>query len=177
MNEQTTQVMTEVLSDGEFTEADRSLTTEWVGAIFGEEEAKYEWATQHWHVLVRCDGRLACHAGITERTASTGGAPVILAGIGGVLTPPEYRRRGFARRAMRAAADFMHTSLKPDFGLLLCSKELVPFYEKLGWKLVHGRLEFDQPCGKLAWEESVMVLACGQSEWPSGAIDLCGTPW
>ncbi len=177
MDEQEMEITAEVRADDDVTEAERAQLKEWVEAIFGEEEAKYEWAPQHWHVLVHCGGELACHAGITEHKALAGGVTVKVGGIGGVVTPPQWRGRGLGGRAMRTAAEFVHHELRADFGLLLCSQGLVAYYEKLGWQLVQGPVEFDQPSGKVVWEEETMVLPCRRKEWPPGIIDLCGPPW
>jgi GNAT superfamily N-acetyltransferase len=171
------QITTEVRADRAITEVERALLKEWVEAIFGEEEAKYEWAPQHWHVLVHRAGDLACHAGVTEHRVLAGGARLKVAGIGGVMTPPEWRGQGLGVRAMQVAAGFMRDELKVDFGHLLCSEGLVPYYQELGWQLVQGPVEFDQPSGKVVWDEEAMVLPCRKKEWPPGIIDLCGPPW
>ena len=177
MDEQHATISTEVRADEAITPAERAVLKAWVEAIFGEEETKYEWAPQHWHVLVHYGGKLACHAGITDHTVSAGGVRLKVAGIGGVMTPPEWRGHGLGRLAMEAAAGFIHHEQRVDFGLLLCSQGLVPYYEKLGWQLVQGPVEFDQPSGKVVWEEEAMVLPCRRKQWPAGIIDLCGPPW
>jgi len=36
---------------------------------------------------------------------------------------------------------------------------------------------FDQAAGKVTWPLITMVLACRESTWPEGSIDLRGLPW
>ena len=149
----------------------------WTNEIFGEQEDKYLWAKPDWHLLVRHDGRPACHVAITKRTASVDGKAVALAGIGGLMTPPEWRRCGLATTAMRHAARFIDEKLCVDFGLLLCGEALAPFYERLDWRRIDAPVFFEQPGGTLRWDECAMVLPCREQDWPPGGVDLRGLPW
>jgi len=158
---------------------DREVATfaQWTRDIFGAEEDKYEWAEPDWHVVVRSEDRYVCHGAITERVATAGGASVKLGGIGNVMTPPTWRGRGLGAAAMREAAAFMRDTLRVEFGLLLCSAGLVPWYCTLDWRRVKAPLSFWQAGGKVRWDEEAMVLACTERVWPEGPIDLCGLPW
>ncbi len=167
----------EVVADGKLSENDAKVTADWSMVLFGDEEDKYEWAPQHWHVLVRCDGHLACHVGITDHVVSVGGQKLRVGGIGGVMTPAEWQGKGLARTAMTGAADFMRDELGVDFGLLLCSERLVPYYGRMKWEHIHAPLVFDQPSGQITWDEDAMYLAFEDVPWPDGPVDLCGLPW
>jgi aminoglycoside 2'-N-acetyltransferase I len=167
----------EVCRSGDLTDKLRRQLEEWTRAIFGDAELEHEWAAPHWHLLVRCQGVLACHLAITERVARAGGRPVRVAGIGGVMTPPEWRGRGLARAAMNEAAAFISTDLRAEFGFLLCSESLVRFYRGLGWERLSETVRYDQSGGKEDWAEEAMILPCTDRAWPKGAVDLCGPPW
>jgi len=167
----------DIRRSADLSDAETALFAQWVHDIFGEEEDKYEWAQPDWRVVVRSERQYVCHAAITERTATAGGEPVRLGGIGGVMTPPEWRGRGLAAVALRETAAFLRGKMRADFGLLLCSAGLAPFYRKLGWDCIEAPLTFDQPSGKVGWDEEVMVLPCAERSWPEGPIDLCGLPW
>jgi GNAT superfamily N-acetyltransferase len=136
-----------------------------------------EWSVNHWHVLVKLDGRYVSHIGIVERTGTVNGQPVKLGGIGAVGTLPEWRRRGLAQRAMERAAQFLRDELAVEFGLLICDQHMLPYYRKLGWQVVEGPLTFDQPQGKVTFADVTMILPCTKEDWPPGVIDLCGLPW
>ena len=157
--------------------AEIATFVQWTRDIFGEEEDKYEWAKSDWRVVVRIGDRYVCHAAITERVVTVGGETVKLAGIGNLMTPPAWRGRGLAAAAMREAAAFMGDTLRVEFGLLLCSADLVSFHCKLDWRHVNAPVTFDQPSGRVRWDEAVMVLPCTDRTWPAGHIDLCGLPW
>jgi GNAT superfamily N-acetyltransferase len=128
------------------------------------EGVDYVWILNNdWHVLVELDGKFVSH--------------VRLSGIGGVATLPGYQKRGLASAAMRATAEFMCNTLKTDFGLLVCARKREPLYRSLGWQEVAGPLVFDQPRGKVTFQDVTMILPCVRRDWPPGVIDLCGLPW
>jgi GNAT superfamily N-acetyltransferase len=167
----------EIRSNCELTPSEQETLDRWTHQVFGLEAAGYTWAEVDWHVLVWMEGELASHVEIIERTGMVGGRPVRLVGIGGVASAPEWRGRGLATVAMGEAAEFSCGDLDAEFGLLICGQEKIPFYRKLGWEVVDGPLVFDQPEGKVTFEDVVMVLPCKGQEWPTGTIDLCGLPW
>jgi GNAT superfamily N-acetyltransferase len=127
-------------------------------------------------------GMLVSCLWITERTILIDGRPAYVAGIRGVRTDPEYRRRGFAGAAMRRAADFIWKELRPELALLLSSEMAVPFYRSLGWQIVTGPVFCQQPGGIVNVTEALpnnpaMVLLPAGGQVPRGSIDLCGLPW
>jgi hypothetical protein len=78
---------------------------------------------------------------------------------------------------MQAAQNFISGELDVAYGLLMCDKSVVPFYERLGWKVVTGPLYYEQPNGKLKFEDILMVFPCRDQVWPAGTIDAQGPPW
>lgn len=138
----------------------------------------YQWAPKVWRTLAWVDGDVAGHAGIVPRTAEVDGRVIAVGGISGVWTAPEHRGHGLGQAVLAAAAAFVRDDLGAAFGLLLCRRELEPFYERLGWRHVPGPLVFEQPGRRVTWPLSVMVLPCASgAEWPLGMIDLRGLPW
>jgi GNAT superfamily N-acetyltransferase len=128
------------------------------------------------------DGRLVSCLWITERTILVGGRPARAAGLRGVRTDPAYRRRGFGRAAMELAADFTWRELRPELALLLSSEMAVPFYLRLGWRIIEGPVYCTQPEGRLNWtarrpRNPAMVIVPAGVPPPPGPVDLCGLPW
>lgn len=146
--------------------------------VFGDPRGwQYQFAEPTWYVLVQVRGEIVSQVAIFERIATVNGIPIRIAGVGGVATLPEWRRRGFASAALAGAAGFARDKIGAEFGLLICGPGLVPWYRKAGWREVSGPLIFDQPSGKVTFEDVVMILQLRNLRWPEGVIDLCGLPW
>lgn len=167
---------TEICGDRELVGADRQAV-EALGALVFDEEDGLAWSDIDWHVLIWDGEILVSHVEIIERMGSAGGETVRLGGIGGVATHPAWRGRGLASLALRIAELWLREVVKADFGLLICGEARIPFYRRLGWQVVQGPLCFDQPTGKITFDDVTMVLPCLRRDWPAGAIDLCGLPW
>jgi predicted GNAT family N-acyltransferase len=144
---------------------------------FIEEGDVTHWSDVDWHILITVGEELVSHVEIVEREAFVGQESIRLGGIGGVLTLPAWRGRGLAKVGMQKTQAFMCEELGVDFGLLMCDQEVVPFYSKLGWVEVEGPLVYDQPEGKVVFDDKVMIFACSDMSWPQGMIDIRGYPW
>ena len=132
------------------------------------------WAHADKRVVVSDEGRVVCHAGLFFRDGTFNGQPAKMCGIGGVMTSPGARRKGFAGAAMTRAAEAMAGA---DFGLLFCEAHNVALYAALGWKDFPGRVDCDQPYGRMSFDimpRMVLPLAMHPAD---GVIDLCGLPW
>jgi predicted acetyltransferase len=136
-----------------------------------------KWATADWTVMVWEDEDLVSNVHIVERTVRVGDQPVRLGGIGNVATKVEWRKRGYARSALKTAQNFLHDPLKVDFGMMIATDQMVPRYEKLGWTVAAKSMWIDQPDGRTTLNFPVMILPVCRPEWPEGEIDVCGLPW
>ncbi len=150
---------------------------EWFQKQFGHLPYQWAWGTLNWYVLGRNDHELIGCLGILKRTVSIAERRVQVGGIAGVITHPEWRRRGVASALLKEAVVFIERSLGREFALLLCRDEIIPVYARVGWKRVKGPTWFSQPSGKRLYPGATMVYQCGQRVWPPGPIDLCGLPW
>jgi predicted acetyltransferase len=136
-----------------------------------------KWASADWTVMVWEDEELVSNVHIIERLAQVDRKTVRLGGIGNVATKVEWRKRGYASAALKVAQEFLADPLKVDFGLMICTEPMIPYYEKMGWKLVAQSLMMEQSDGKKALNYPVMVLPVSKENWPEGMIDLYGLPW
>ena len=135
------------------------------------------WPT--WSVLVKAEQRAVAHAGTIYRVIRIGDLHVPVGGIAGVMTLPGWRLHGYARAALAKATAFVGMQLWAPFAVVICPKEDTAFYEHIGWRITHAPIWCDQPGGRVKLEDEVaLFMPCqGDAEWPSGAIDLGGTPW
>lgn len=124
----------------------------------------------------------AC-AWVTQRTVSFSGREAPVAGIRGVVTDPDQRRRGHGRAVMERAHELMRSFADCEFALLFSSVMAVPFYEELGWRAIRGPVTCDQPSGRIDYTETlptapVMVLGLRPSaNLPAGPVEVNGLPW
>lgn len=129
------------------------------------------------------DDELRACAWVTQRLVSVSGRETRVAGIRGVVTDPDHRRRGYGRAVMEQAQDLMRSLAGVEFALLFSSVMAVPFYESLGWCAIRGPVTCDQPSGRINYTEAlptapVMVLRLRASaELPVGPVDVQGFPW
>ncbi len=157
-------------------EEDRSLLR-WEPDIFEIDAYGLAWRDQDWHFVGYVNGEPVCHAGTITHTVTVGGRPVRVGGFGAVVTLPPARGKGYARRTLRTAIDFLRDDLKVAFCLLFCIDRMVPFYEKMGWKKVPDTVIVEQPQGKIPYPMNVMTLALGEEAWPEGVVELTSLPW
>src|SRR5579862_7969173 len=79
------------------------------------------WAHADHRVLAWDDSdELVSHVGVFLREGTSDGENVRIGGIGGVMTLPSARGRGYASSAMRAAQEFLRTPCSCDFAVLFC---------------------------------------------------------
>ena len=134
------------------------------------------WAHADRRIVIRETERAVCHVGVFFRDGLLNGTSVRLCGIGGVMTAPTARRKGYAGAAMKRAALLMeHEGI--DFGLLFCERHNMKLYGDLGWRLFQGKVHCTQPSGPVIFDMMpTMVLPVAIT--PKGdEIDLCGLPW
>ena len=136
-----------------------------------------KWAKPDWAVMVWEDEDMVSNIHIIERTVKVGDEWVKLGGIGNIATKVEWRKRGYASSALKVAQNFLVNPLQVDFGLMIATKEMIPHYERVGWRVVADSLLIDQPEGRTTLNSPVLVLSVLKQNWPRGPIDLCGLPW
>jgi aminoglycoside 2'-N-acetyltransferase I len=138
-----------------------------------------KWARADLRVLIDApDGELACHTGIFFRTVTWNGQKVHIAGIGGVATRADLRRRGYASIAIDAAMQTMRDHDAAQFALLFCEPHNFAFYQSRGWQPFAGTIYVEQPAGKVRFEAMAPFVMDLKRQAPTlGTLDLCGPPW
>jgi GNAT superfamily N-acetyltransferase len=145
------------------------------GREFGDDSMVY--AVPQWYVIGYLQGEPVTHVGILQRTVTIDQEPLLIAGIGFLITEPENRGRGYATLIMKEAMAFVKSRLELPFGLLTCKSRLESLYLGMGWRTVSEQNIFVQPTGNRSCGGIIMVNECGEKLWPKGKIDLCGLPW
>lgn len=139
-----------------------------------------EWAPADWQLLIFDGDQWASTVEVFCRTITVAGQGVEVGGISGVMTHPDYQRRGYSKRLMRRAVKWIAEQWTVSFGLLVCKTNLIPFYSELGWEQVVGKITFQQPDKYSGFDPQQvhgMIYRFGTAVWAGGDIDLCGLPW
>src|SRR4051794_22124181 len=89
-----------------------------------------KWANAQLRVLLETPGDgLVCHIGLYFREVTWNGRKMQIGGVGGVMSHPDHRRRGYASIALDAAIRTMRDRQDVQFGLLLCEPHNFAFYQ------------------------------------------------
>jgi GNAT superfamily N-acetyltransferase len=159
------------------TDEEKERLFNWGENIFGVTSYTLSWRGKDVHFFMDVDGEPVSHASILRHEVSVGGRPLMVAGLGGVVTRPEAQRRGYARRLIEQAVEFFAQEWKVEAGLLFCLPGMVPYYESLGWQTIKGSVLIEQPSGQVESPMPVMVLPCNGQLWPDGEVELRSLPW
>jgi aminoglycoside 2'-N-acetyltransferase I len=137
-----------------------------------------KWAEADLRVLIEASDTLVCHTGIFFRTATWNGQKVHIAGIGGVATLSDHRRRGYASLALAAAEQTLRDHDAAQFALLFCEPHNFEFYQSRGWHPFTGAVYAEQPGGRIRFDVMAPFALDLKRRAPLlGTLDLCGLPW
>lgn len=136
-----------------------------------------KWRKKEYSILVYNNEDLMSHVGLLKHSIKLPDETLIIGGVGSVITIPEAQGKGYATAGMKYAAKYIKEIYKADFGILVCNKELVPFYKKLRWKLLPSPIFFDQPDGKIKSPLEVMYFKTGDKEWNNEINYFKSLPW
>jgi GNAT superfamily N-acetyltransferase len=142
---------------------------------FGDDSMVY--ALPEWYLLGFLGGKPVSQLGVLQRTITINRKPLQIAGVGFLITEPEYRGRGYATLVMNEAVTFVENKLGLPFGLLTCKPGLESLYFGMGWRTVNQPNAFVQPSGNRSCGGLIMVKEFGEISWPDGKIDFRGLPW
>ncbi len=137
----------------------------------------YQWAQPTIHALAYVDGKLACHAGILGREIRVGGKSINVAGITDVATDVFFRRKGCARKIMKAVEKSLKMEGLYRFAMLFCNAGLLPLYESVGYRRIAAPLFIHSEGRRFQIDDVKLALPLTADEWPQGEIDLLGLPW
>ncbi len=137
-----------------------------------------EWSHAQRRILLYIDDVVRAVAGIHERVVLCDGQKIAVAGVGGVMTEPEFQGQGLGKLVMLHLVDLLKKEANCAFSLLFCEDHNVGFYAKMGWLRFAGDLVVEQHgrSGPFAFRNT-MVLPVTKPAQVTGHIDLCGLPW
>ncbi|MCY4536979.1 MAG: GNAT family N-acetyltransferase [Chloroflexi bacterium] len=166
------------LSDDE-TEALRALNAAVYPPAPRAEKSTRKWAHPQWSVMIRdADQQLVSHVGVLTRLCLCDDREILIGGIGGVMTEPSQRGKGYAGAGMGRATDFLRGEKAVDISLLFCAPRMRSYYQRFGFSSFAGDTLVRQDGAKiLVPRDEVMVMPAVKALPQCAALDLCGLPW
>jgi len=135
-----------------------------------------EWSKPDWTIIKYQNDTIVTFYNIVEREISVDDGTFKVGGINNVITPRQYRGKGYASQVLKETENVIFNQLKCDMGVLLCADSLLPFYERLNWYRVECPIFFRQSSGVKLWKANAMLLTKKEKMNPQ-KIDLNGLPW
>lgn len=135
-----------------------------------------EWAVPDWTIIYYEDDKIASFYNVVLREIVVDKQMLKVGGINNVITPKDFRGKGYASKILRETDNLIFNDLNCDLGVLLCADNLIPFYERLNWYKVDCPVYFDQSSGEKLWSANTMLLTKNDQLKPK-RIELNGLPW
>ncbi len=170
--------MVEVKKYSELTERIKEKLNSFIEGEFGHIAIVKgtEWATPDWTIIQYENDLIATFYNIVIREIIIDGETFRISGINNVITPKEFRGKGYASNILRETEHLIFDDLSCKMGVLLCADDLIPFYERLNWYRVYCPVYFRQSTGQKIWAANTMLLTINKKSHPA-IIDLNGVPW
>lgn len=135
-----------------------------------------EWAQPDYSIINADHGTIKTFYNIVEREILVDNVKMKIGGINNVITPKQFRGKGYAARLLKETENFIFDQLNCELGVLLCADDLITFYKKLGWYVVDCPVYFEQSSGEKLWKANTMFLSRSSNLNPK-LIKLNGLPW
>jgi aminoglycoside 2'-N-acetyltransferase I len=139
------------------------MRIEWTGGYTGDQQFRDEvWpegeADRTVHFVLEERGFVISQAGVVWKTITHDGVTYQTGGLTGVLTFPDFARRGYGIWVVEAATKYI-AEAGADIGLTTCEPTLRSFYAQAGWiPLTNTALVFGDLNGPLVLDELVLML-------------------
>ena len=122
---------------------------------------------------------IVAHVAVIERMITAGPSQLHVAAVGLVAVHPDHRGQGLSTQVLKLA---MYEAERRNFdmGLLFCTKEVKPVYEKNGWKQIHDNHFTCTENGMHSHfpnERLRMYFPLHMTEFPQGHVHLDGPRW
>lgn len=129
------------------------------------------------HFFGKMNKRIVSIVSLMEREISINGQMIIVGGIGGVATLPEWRKQGIAGDLMKLATSAILNEPRFKFGMLFCDAKLNGYYSRFGYEVIPNRIMLTYKGIRKPSDETTMVLKKTDEEFPVGVVELQDASW
>lgn len=130
------------------------------------------------------ENQVLSYARTIQATVSHLGQNFKLAGLGDVITKPEFRRSGYGRLVVEEATSHIQSDREADAAVLLTEPKLEAFYRGSGWGIVPGlsvaTSEYDESASDEVIPMMLFLSAKAQATraiFPKETLLLPGDEW
>lgn len=148
----------------------------WGKDIFNSEALELIWRPKSEQLVLYEGENPVSTCGLLRQQVELCTASLEVGGIGGVVTRPDFRGRGYAGKLLEEALRIFCDEWLLDAGMLFCRDALIPFYRERGWQVLEAPVSILQPIGTITCPTPVMVHPF-HTPWPSGPIHIDSLPW
>lgn len=137
------------------------------------------WAAPQWHILIRdADDQLVSHVGAVTRICLCDSVEILIGGIGGVMTQPAQRGKGYAGAGVGWAIDFLRQEMRVEISLLFCAPRMRSYYRRFGFSSFAGDTRARRGDAEVIFPRNEVMAIAALKPLPQCALlDLCGLPW
>lgn len=141
--------------------------------------SRRQWARPQWNIMIRdVDDQLVSHVGAVTRLCLCDCKEILIGGIGGVMTRPSQRGKGYAGAGIRRASEFLRRDRQVDMSLLFCAPRLRSYYRRFGFRSFSADTYVRQDGAKILFPRNEIMVMPAMKPLPQcAALDLCGLPW
>lgn len=158
-------------------ENERRVLVDWGDDIFNSEALNLIWRPKEIQVVLYDQGEPKSKCGLIKQKVTVGKQKWLIAGFGGVVTPPQFRGKGYAHLALEEALHLAREEWQAEAAMLFCLPSLVPFYQSQKWQLVETDVKVYQPEGMINFPAVTMVFPFSTTLLFDTDIYIDGLPW
>lgn len=100
---------------------------------------------------------LLSYAAIIRLNIKQAGRPFTVYGFGNMFTFPPYRGKGYGRRVLDLATDYILKG-DVDVSILFCEAKLAPFYALSGWQMTLAPTRIGRPDRYEPYENAIRMM-------------------
>lgn len=168
------------ITETRLTAAQKRTLYHWGEDIFGVsgiDTAGLRWREFLTGFLLTVDGQPTSYFRALSQVCCVNGAPVLVGGLGGLVTLPSAQRRGYGSRLVKAALTALRDHWHVEAALAFCLDPLLAFYRRLGALVIPCPVIVESETGPRAAPFHALWWPFRNDLWPVTTFDLRSPLW